>query len=99
MISLYSNLIDTQLFSFLHYNIQYKQLNVFLHNSVEPPIIDPFRFPERKSGDRVMTSCTVSSGDLPINITWMRDGEQVREGSGVSTQVRSLIGGRGGMFR
>ena len=89
MNSLYGNFIDTQ------HNIQYKQFNVFLHISVEPPIIDPFRFPVRKSGDRVMTSCTVSSGDLPINITWMRDGEEVRGGSGVSTQVRSLWGGGG----
>ena len=56
----------------------------------EPPVIDPFRFPARKSGDRVTVSCAVSSGDLPMTLSWYKDGRPIPADLGVVTQVSPL---------
>lgn len=54
----------------------------------EPPVIDSFHFSKRKQGDRVVVSCVVSTGDLPIEITWKKDGKSIRQGeSGIRIQV------------
>ncbi|XP_064598583.1 cell adhesion molecule Dscam1-like [Liolophura sinensis] len=54
---------------------------------MEPPVIDSFHFSKRKQGDRVVVSCVVSTGDLPIEITWKKDGKSIRQGeSGIRIQ-------------
>ncbi|XP_046582612.1 Down syndrome cell adhesion molecule homolog [Haliotis rubra] len=53
---------------------------------VEPPRIDPFDFAKRKQGDRVILSCVVSSGDLPISIHWEKDGAEIPHDLGVKIQ-------------
>ncbi len=51
-------------------------------------MIDPFEFSSRKVGDRVSVSCVVSSGDLPLNISWFKDGKRVtRNIPGIRVQV------------
>jgi len=57
----------------------------------EPPRIDAFSFPRRKLYDRVSVSCVVSSGDLPINIHWTKDGADVPHQLGVVVQVRPTL--------
>ncbi|WAR05588.1 DSCAM-like protein [Mya arenaria] len=54
---------------------------------VEPPVIDPFRIPARKQGDRVTLSCAVSSGDLPIYISWTKDGLPVPPDIGITVET------------
>ncbi|XP_053408969.1 cell adhesion molecule DSCAM-like isoform X3 [Mercenaria mercenaria] len=54
---------------------------------VEPPVIDPFRIPPRKQGDRVTLSCAVSSGDLPIYINWTKDGLPIPPDIGVLVET------------
>ncbi|XP_064651143.1 cell adhesion molecule DSCAM-like isoform X4 [Lineus longissimus] len=53
---------------------------------MEPPSIDPFRFPKRKQGERVRVSCYVSRGDAPMTITWVKDGEEIPPDLGVLIQ-------------
>lgn len=54
---------------------------------VEPPGIDPFSFPSKKQGDRIVVSCTVSSGDEPLTITWTKDGHTIPPDMGIKIQV------------
>lgn len=44
----------------------------FMHISV-PPDITPFVFPAVEEGTRVQVACNVYRGDLPLNITWLKD--------------------------
>ncbi|KAA0196371.1 hypothetical protein HAZT_HAZT012105 [Hyalella azteca] len=40
-----------------------------------PPKIEGFRFPsEQTEGSRSQVSCVVTSGDLPLTLTWLLDG-------------------------
>ncbi len=57
---------------------------------LEPPVIDRFTVPAKKQGDRVSIPCVVSSGDLPINITWKKDGSPIPPALGVIMQVGSF---------
>ncbi|KAL5020556.1 hypothetical protein ScPMuIL_003448 [Solemya velum] len=50
---------------------------------VEPPVIDPFFFPRRNQGERIVVSCVVSSGDLPISIKWIKDGQPIPPDLGI----------------
>lgn len=44
----------------------------------EPPEITPFQFPENlREGNRAHITCTVVSGDLPIQIIWHKDGNPI----------------------
>ncbi|CAL1270596.1 unnamed protein product [Larinioides sclopetarius] len=44
-------------------------------NIMAPPIVEPFSFASGLSeGKRATVTCVVSSGDLPIRISWMKDG-------------------------
>ena len=63
------------------------KLRVFVVSCSEPPRIDSFSFPRRKLYDRVSVSCVVSSGDLPINIAWSKDGADIPHQLGVVVQV------------
>ncbi|KAK3107290.1 hypothetical protein FSP39_011199 [Pinctada imbricata] len=58
-------------------------------NVLEPPVIDTFRFPRRKQGDRVVVSCSVSSGDQPLTIKWTKDGEPIPPDMGIVIQKLS----------
>lgn len=41
-----------------------------------PPVIAPFAFsPEVKEAERTSVMCTISSGDLPVTINWLKDGQ------------------------
>ena len=43
--------------------------------AIEPPKISPFTFDgDLKEGDRSQVSCTISSGDMPCDIQWRKDG-------------------------
>jgi len=55
----------------------------------EPPLIDSFSFPRRKQFDRVSVSCVVSQGDLPLEITWHKDGAPLPGQLGIVIQVDS----------
>ncbi|KAG8199382.1 hypothetical protein JTE90_000252 [Oedothorax gibbosus] len=40
-----------------------------------PPVVEPFSFPQALSeGKRATVTCVVSSGDLPIHVSWVKDG-------------------------
>ncbi|XP_062570430.1 cell adhesion molecule DSCAM-like isoform X2 [Saccostrea cucullata] len=53
---------------------------------LEPPMIDPFRFPRKKQGDRIVVSCVVSTGDQPLDIVWTKDGEVIPPDMGIHIQ-------------
>ncbi|XP_021928600.1 Down syndrome cell adhesion molecule-like protein Dscam2 isoform X2 [Zootermopsis nevadensis] len=38
-----------------------------------PPEITPFAFPKLAEGARVQVACTVHQGDLPLNLTWLKN--------------------------
>ena len=65
-------------------------MNIYL-SFTEPPIIDPFRIPAKKEGDRVTLSCVVSSGDLPIHINWTKDGKDIPHDMGIIVEVMVYI--------
>ncbi|GFV37584.1 down syndrome cell adhesion molecule-like protein Dscam2 [Trichonephila clavipes] len=45
-------------------------------NIMAPPVVEPFSFASALSeGKRATVTCVVSSGDLPIRISWMKDGQ------------------------
>lgn len=40
-----------------------------------PPVLSPLTFPPNlKSGERAQLSCTVTSGDMPVYFSWLKDG-------------------------
>ncbi|XP_038657399.1 Down syndrome cell adhesion molecule homolog isoform X1 [Scyliorhinus canicula] len=49
-----------------------------------PPFIQPFEFPRFSIGQRVFIPCVVISGDLPIRITWQKDGRSIPVSLGVT---------------
>ncbi|KAH3692730.1 hypothetical protein DPMN_193884 [Dreissena polymorpha] len=62
-------------------------LTVFKLLECKPPVIDPFRIPPRKQGDRLTLSCAVSSGDLPIYISWTKDFKPIPPHIGISVET------------
>ncbi|XP_068082078.1 cell adhesion molecule Dscam1 [Anabrus simplex] len=42
-----------------------------------PPEITPFAFPELAEGARVQVACTVHRGDLPLNLTWLKNSSPI----------------------
>ena len=63
----------------------------FIHFSsiifLEPPKIGPFTFPEKimNEGDFAQLTCVVTSGDLPLSITWTFHGDKVGLETGITT--------------
>ena len=56
-------------------------------SAIEPPKISPFTFDgDLKEGDRSQVSCTISSGDMPIDIQWRKDGRVFVPGADVQVQ-------------
>ena len=55
--------------------------------AIEPPKISPFTFDgDLAEGDRSQVSCTISSGDMPIDIEWHKDGKYFQAGQDVQVQ-------------
>ncbi|KAG8178096.1 hypothetical protein JTE90_017445 [Oedothorax gibbosus] len=50
----------------------------------DPPILAQFSFPSAlKEGERGSATCTIRSGDTPLEFTWLKDGQDVRDIEGV----------------
>uniref|UniRef100_A0A8C2EKA4 Cell adhesion molecule DSCAM n=1 Tax=Cyprinus carpio TaxID=7962 RepID=A0A8C2EKA4_CYPCA len=59
--------------------------NQSVHITVKvPPFIQPFEFPRYSISHRVFVPCVVRSGDLPISITWEKDGKPINASLGVT---------------
>lgn len=54
--------------------------------STVPPQINPFEFGEDavNSGDLLMTTCFVTKGDLPIEISWTLNNKSINDIDGIS---------------
>ena len=56
-------------------------------NISEPPKISPFAFDgDLKEDDRSQVSCTISSGDMPIDIKWEKDSQPFDPPSDIQVQ-------------
>ena len=64
---------------------------------VAPPSIVPFTFgrPVIDSGDFAQLICVVSSGDMPISITWSLKGQELNSGPDITT---TMLGQRTSML-
>ncbi|XP_064424751.1 cell adhesion molecule DSCAML1 [Latimeria chalumnae] len=56
-----------------------------------PPLIQPFEFPPASIGQLLYIPCVVSSGDMPIRITWRKDGRVIISGSGVTIETKEFM--------
>jgi hypothetical protein len=56
----------------------------------DPPVMEPFFFPSSlQEGSRAQVSCSISSGDLPIEFTWLKDGQPLPPSLQVTNYGRS----------
>ncbi|XP_075217809.1 cell adhesion molecule Dscam1-like [Lycorma delicatula] len=53
-----------------------------------PPEIAPFIFPALAEGSRAQVACNVHRGDLPLNLTWLKDGAPLISMPGVIDIIR-----------
>lgn len=68
-------------FSFLLSDVCFSSLSV-------PPIIEPFSFQDGLSeGMRTRTVCGVSSGDPPLVVSWLKDGQPLTPSLGVNVSA------------
>ncbi|XP_067002094.2 cell adhesion molecule Dscam1 [Anabrus simplex] len=59
---------------------------------MKPPQIAPFQFPNNlQEGMRAQVSCSIISGDLPITITWRKDGGPLPQESDVHEQQHDFV--------
>uniref|UniRef100_A0A8C4YVH8 Down syndrome cell adhesion molecule like 1 n=1 Tax=Gadus morhua TaxID=8049 RepID=A0A8C4YVH8_GADMO len=60
---------------------------------VFPPLIQPFDIPSTSVGKLMYIACVVSSGDMPIRITWHKDGQLIIPGSasGVAIETKEFM--------
>uniref|UniRef100_A0A8C7FQW1 DS cell adhesion molecule like 1 n=1 Tax=Oncorhynchus kisutch TaxID=8019 RepID=A0A8C7FQW1_ONCKI len=58
-----------------------------------PPLIQPFDIPSTSVGKLMYIACVVSSGDMPIRITWHKDGQLIVPGSasGVGIETKEFM--------
>ena len=49
-----------------------------------PPEIAPFSTPPLHQGQRTQLLCTIPRGDVPIAISWLKDGEPIPPGIGIT---------------
>uniref|UniRef100_A0ACB8EYT3 Down syndrome cell adhesion molecule-like protein 1 n=1 Tax=Sphaerodactylus townsendi TaxID=933632 RepID=A0ACB8EYT3_9SAUR len=56
-----------------------------------PPLIQPFEFPPASIGQLLYIPCVVSSGDMPIRITWRKDGQVIISGSGITIESKEFM--------
>lgn len=64
-------------------------LSPYVHPKV-PPKIAPFTFGDEAMnyGETVQAQCTISGGDLPVNVTWYYNGLPLETYLGVYTEKR-----------
>ncbi|XP_039276469.1 Down syndrome cell adhesion molecule-like protein Dscam2 [Nilaparvata lugens] len=61
-------------------------------NIMEPPEIQPFHFPEKlQEGKRTQLSCTIVSGDFPIDISWYKDSRPLSPDSDLQEQNHNFV--------
>jgi len=79
---------DSKKYSCTAFNTQGDQATAhILLKAIEPPKISPFTFDgDLKEGDRSQVSCTISSGDMPIDIKWEKDGRVFEPATDVQVQ-------------
>lgn len=54
---------------------------------IEPPIVTPFQFTkDLQESDRAQVSCTIKSGDLPMEFVWRKDNRIVLTDSDIELQ-------------
>lgn len=70
---------------------QVGQLTIISPCSPVPPLIQPFEFPPASIGQLLYIPCVVSSGDMPIRITWRKDGQVIISGSGVTIESKEFM--------
>ncbi|GAB6020833.1 hypothetical protein CHUAL_003487 [Chamberlinius hualienensis] len=72
-----------------HMNKKEAEGLIELHVMVPPKIV-PFEFQEDllREGMRARLQCVVSEGDLPLNVSWLKDGKPLDEAMGVT--IRNL---------
>ncbi|XP_075215283.1 cell adhesion molecule Dscam2-like [Lycorma delicatula] len=64
---------------------------IFL-NVMKPPEIVPFQFTENlQEGSRAHVVCVIMSGDLPIEITWNKDGRPLTHDADVQEQSMQFV--------
>ncbi|XP_034745933.1 Down syndrome cell adhesion molecule-like protein 1 homolog isoform X1 [Etheostoma cragini] len=69
-------------------------INQTVHVSVKvPPLIQPFDIPSTSVGKLMYIACVVSSGDMPIRITWHKDDQLIVPGSasGVAIETKEFM--------
>ncbi|XP_053298089.1 LOW QUALITY PROTEIN: cell adhesion molecule DSCAML1-like [Pleuronectes platessa] len=69
-------------------------INQTVHVTVKvPPLIQPFDIPSTSVGKLMYIACVVSSGDMPIRITWHKDGQLIIPGSasGVGIETKEFM--------
>lgn len=62
-------------------------------STLVPPLIQPFDIPSTSVGKLMYIACVVSSGDMPIRITWHKDGQLIVPGSasGVAIETKEFM--------
>ncbi|XP_055938217.1 cell adhesion molecule Dscam2-like [Argiope bruennichi] len=54
----------------------------------DPPVVAPFIFPPAlKEGERGSATCTIRSGERPVQFQWKKDGEILNENSNLDIQL------------
>ena len=67
---------------------QLNDLNPTFHHSTEPPVIEPFNFPSQvQDTGRAQVTCSISAGDLPMEIVWSKDGRPIDSHLNVECQT------------
>ncbi|GLH10491.1 Protein sidekick [Gryllus bimaculatus] len=74
-------------------NQQGQQATGRLHLEImKPPQIAPFQFPSNlQEGNRAQVSCSIISGDLPISISWRKDGGPLPREADVHEQLHEFV--------
>ena len=56
-----------------------------------PPVMSPLSFPPNlQKGSRAQIACSITSGDLPIHFSWLKDGEPLPSSLNVSSRLSLL---------
>lgn len=91
-ISVYHSFIICILLLLFYFNNSwiFYLIYLFLHWNLftVPPRIEPFSFPANiQSGARVHVTCVVSQGDIPVKITWLKDGRPLKPREATTHQI------------
>lgn len=54
---------------------------------LDVPVVAPFSFPPAlKEGERGSATCTIRSGDTPLEFQWLKDGQIIKESENLKIQ-------------